>query len=129
ARTLAILGAGVQGQAHLRALAGVRDFGQVRVYAPTRAHVRALIDGAGLAGTELSAAATAEDAVRDADVVVAATNAREPGLQRSWLKPGAHVNAVGASTPRAKGVDTATVAASALFCGSRQTVLAGAGGV
>src|SRR5207247_10157231 len=31
ARTLAILGAGVQGQAHLRALAGVRDFGQVRI--------------------------------------------------------------------------------------------------
>src|SRR5215469_14075630 len=64
ARTLAILGAGVQARAHLLALAGVRDFGQVRIYAPTRAHVQALIDEAGLAGTELSAAASAEDAVR-----------------------------------------------------------------
>ena len=127
ARTLAILGAGVQGQAHLRALAGVRDFGQVRIYAPTRAHVQALIDQAGLAGTELSAAASAEDAVRGADVVVAATNAREPVLQRAWLTPGAHVNAVGASTPRAKEIDTATVAASALFCDSRESVLAEAG--
>jgi ornithine cyclodeaminase len=137
ARTLAILGAGVQGQAHLRALASVRDFGQVRVYAPTQAHVEALINGSGLAGTgptgtglagtELSAAASAEDAVRDADVVVAATNAREPVLQHAWLKPGAHVNAVGASTPRAMEIDTATVAASALFCDSRESVLAEAG--
>src|SRR5499425_3009933 len=100
ARTLAVLGAGVQGRAHLRALAGVRDFGQVRVYAPTRSHVEALINGSGLAGTELSAAASAEDAVRDADVVVAATNAREPVLQRAWLEPGAHLSAVGASTPQ-----------------------------
>jgi len=127
AQTLAILGAGVQGRAHLRALAGVRDFRQVRVYAPTPAHVRALIDEAGPAGTELAAAASAEDAVRGADVVVAATNASEPVLQRGWLKPGAHVNAVGASTPRAKEIDTATVAASALFCDSRESVLAEAG--
>jgi ornithine cyclodeaminase/alanine dehydrogenase-like protein (mu-crystallin family) len=127
ARTLAILGAGVQGQAHLPALAGVRDFGQVRVYAPTQAHVEALINGSGLAGTELSAAASAEDAVRGADVVVVATNAREPVLHRAWLKPGAHVNAVGASTPRVREIDTATVAASALFCDSRESVLAEAG--
>src|SRR5215469_4237648 len=126
-RTLAILGAGVQGQAHLRALAGVRDFGQVRVYAPTRAHVEALINESGLAGTGLSAAASAEDAVRGADVVVAATNAREPVLQRAWLTAGAHVNAVGASTPRAREIDTATVAGSALFCDSRESVLAEAG--
>jgi ornithine cyclodeaminase len=127
ARTLAILGAGVQGQAHLRALAGVGDFEQVRVYAPTRAHVAALISASGLAGTELYAAASAEDAVRGADVVVAATNAREPVLQHAWLKPGAHVNAVGASTPRAREIDSATVAGSALFCDSRESVLAEAG--
>ena len=127
ARTLAILGAGVQGQAHLRALAGVRDFGQVRVYAPTRSHVDALINGSGLPGTELSAAASAEEAVRGADVVVAATNAREPVLQHAWLKPGAHVNAVGASTLRTREIDSATVAASALFCDSRESVLAEAG--
>ncbi len=127
ARTLAILGAGVQGRAHLRALAGVRDFGEVRVFAPTRAHAQAVIDEAGPAGAGVSVTPSAGDAVRGADVVVAATNSPRPVLQRAWLKPGAHVNAVGASTPRAKEIDTATVAASALFCDSRESVLAEAG--
>jgi ornithine cyclodeaminase/alanine dehydrogenase-like protein (mu-crystallin family) len=122
ARTLAILGAGVQGRAHLEALAPVRDFEQVRVYAPTRAHAQALADEAGLTSAAVSVAASAEDAVRGADVVVAATNAREPVLAHAWLKPGAHLNAVGASTPRACEIDTATVAASALFCDSRESL-------
>jgi len=127
ARTLAILGAGVQGRAHLEALAPVRDFEQVRVYAPTRAHAQALADEAGLTSAAVSVAASAEDAVRGADVVVAATSAREPVLAHAWLKPGAHLNAVGASTPRAREIDTATVAASALFCDSRESLRTEAG--
>ncbi len=122
ARTLAILGAGVQGRAHLTSLAGVRDFEQVRVYAPTQAHAEALAEQADLPGAQVSAAPTAEEAVRGADVVVTATNSREPVLAHAWLKPGAHVNAVGASIPQAREIDTATVAASALFCDSRESV-------
>jgi ornithine cyclodeaminase len=126
ARTLAILGAGVQGRAHLRALATVRDFERIRVYAPTQAHASALIEQVIAAdsepGAELSVAPSAEEAVRDADVVVTATSAREPVLDHSWLKPGTHLNAVGASTPAAREIDTATVAASALFCDSRESL-------
>jgi ornithine cyclodeaminase len=122
ARTLAILGAGTQARAHLLALAGVREFEQVRVYAPTEAHARALIDQAGDTRGELTVAPSAQDALRDADVVVTATSAREPVLRRDWLKPGAHINAVGASSPQAREIDTATVAASALFCDSRESL-------
>jgi ornithine cyclodeaminase/alanine dehydrogenase-like protein (mu-crystallin family) len=126
ARTLAVLGAGTQARAHLRALAGVREFEQVRVYAPTRAHAQAVVQElAGQAGAprgELSVAASAEEAVRGADVVVTVTSAREPVLRRAWLKPGAHVSAVGASTPQARELDTDTVAASALFCDSRESL-------
>jgi ornithine cyclodeaminase len=122
ARILAILGAGVQGRAHLQALAPLRGFEQVRVYAPTRAHAQALADEASLAGAAVRVAGSAEEAVRGADVVVAATSAREPVLAHAWLKPGAHLNAVGASTPRAREIDTATVAASALFCDSRESL-------
>lgn len=122
ARTLAILGAGTQARAHLRALANVRGFEHVRVYAPTGAHAQALVQQASLASAELSVAVSAEEALRDADVVVTATSAREPVLRHAWLKPGAHLNAVGASTPQAREIDTATVAASALFCDSRESL-------
>ncbi len=122
ARTLAILGAGTQARAHLEALLPVREFEQVRIYAPTEAHARVLVEQASGAGAELRVASSAEGAVRDADVVVTATSSREPVLRRGWLKPGAHLNAVGASTPRARELDTATVAASALFCDSRESL-------
>jgi ornithine cyclodeaminase/alanine dehydrogenase-like protein (mu-crystallin family) len=55
-------------------------------------------------------------------VVVTVTSAREPVLRHAWLKPGAHVSAVGASTPQARELDTDTVAASALFCDSRESL-------
>ena len=119
ARVLAILGAGVQGKAHLKALVGVREFEDVRVYSPTEAHARALAAaGDGLARVVSSA----EDAVRGADVVVTATSAREPVLRRDWLEPGAHVNAVGASMPSVRELDVDTVAACALFCDSRESL-------
>jgi ornithine cyclodeaminase/alanine dehydrogenase-like protein (mu-crystallin family) len=122
ARTLAIIGAGTQARAHLEALAAARDFEQISIYAPTQAHARALIEQGDHGGGELRVAVSAEEAVRGADIVVTATSAREPVLRRDWLKPGAHVNAVGASTPRAREIDTATVAASALFCDSRESL-------
>jgi ornithine cyclodeaminase len=122
ARTLAVLGAGTQARAHLRALAHVRGFERVSVYAPTRAHAQALVGQVGAGRAELSVAPSAEEAVREADVVVTATSAREPVLRHAWLRPGAHVNAVGASTPQAREIDTATVAASALFCDSRESL-------
>jgi ornithine cyclodeaminase len=122
ARTLGILGAGVQARSHLRALAAVRHFEQVRIYAPTRAHAEAVAEEASTAEGKLSVASSGAEAVHDADVVVVATSSREPVLARAWLKPGAHVNAVGASTPQAREIDTATVAASALFCDSRESL-------
>jgi ornithine cyclodeaminase/alanine dehydrogenase-like protein (mu-crystallin family) len=122
ARTLAIIGAGTQARAHLRALARVREFSQVNIYAPTAAHAHRLAGEAGDAFEKSCVAASAADALRGADVVVTATSSREPVLRRDWLAPGAHVNAVGASTPQARELDTATVAASALFCDSRESL-------
>jgi ornithine cyclodeaminase/alanine dehydrogenase-like protein (mu-crystallin family) len=128
AATLAVLGAGTQARAHLRALAGVRAFERVWVYAPTTAHAEDVAGEASVAGLAgVTVAASAEAALRDADVVVTVTSAREPVLRREWLKPGAHLNAVGASSPRAREIDTATVAASALFCDSRESLRSEAG--
>jgi ornithine cyclodeaminase/alanine dehydrogenase-like protein (mu-crystallin family) len=122
ARELAILGAGVQAAAHLEALRAVRDFERVRIYSPTREHAEQLAGRAGAAVAD-----SAESALRGARVVVTATNSREPVLRRDWLAPGAHVNAVGASAPTSRELDSATVAACSLFADSRESVLNEAG--
>ena len=116
ARVLAILGAGVQGKAHLTALSPVREFEEVRVFAPNQAHARAVADGRAIV------APSAEDAVRGADVVVTATTSSEPVVRREWLVRGAHINAIGASVPSARELDVETVVASALFCDSRESL-------
>jgi ornithine cyclodeaminase len=118
AHVLGMLGAGVQARSHLLALADVRPWDEVRVYAPTTAHAEALRD----ARPDITVAASAQDAVRDADVVTIATSAKRPVLEHAWLGPGAHVNAVGASSPSAWEIEPETVAAAALFCDSRESV-------
>lgn len=124
-RVLAILGGGVQARSHLRALAAVRRWSEVRIYAPTAEHAHAV--AAGGAEPTPVVAATAREAIEGADVVVTATSSKRPVLERAWLASGAHVNAVGASTPAARELDVATVAASALFCDSRESVFNEAG--
>ena len=119
ARVLAILGAGVQGRAHLRALPAVREFDEVRVFSPSGEHARAV---AALGDGRVAVATSAEEAVRGADVVVLATSSPSPVISREWLTPGAHVNAVGASVPSARELDVETVAACALFCDSRESL-------
>src|SRR5262249_59345630 len=68
------------------------------------------------------ACGSAAEAVDGAGIVVTATSSAEPVLRLEWLAPGAHVNAVGAGLPQARELDTATVAAAALFAGSRESV-------
>jgi ornithine cyclodeaminase/alanine dehydrogenase-like protein (mu-crystallin family) len=118
---LAILGSGVQARAHLRALRDVRAWDQVRVFSPSAAHVRALVDDPSTA-MRATAAASARDAVEGADVVVTVTSSREPVLEHAWLRDDAHINAIGASSPTGRELELETVAAAALFCDSRESV-------
>jgi ornithine cyclodeaminase/alanine dehydrogenase-like protein (mu-crystallin family) len=118
ARILGMLGAGVQARSHLLSLADVRPWDEIRVYAPTIAHVEALRE----TRPDITVAASAQEAVRGADVVVVATSAKRPVLEHAWLAPGAHLNAVGASTPANWEIEPQTVAASALFCDSRESI-------
>ncbi len=121
-RVLALLGSGVQAKAHLDALSQVRRFEEVRVWSRTREHAERFAEANG------ARAMDAEAAVRDADVVVTATSATEPVLRGDWLKPGAHVNAVGAPRPNWRELDDAAMA-NALVVDSREAVLKESGDV
>ena len=118
-RELAILGAGVQARSHLEAMRHVLDLERVRVWSRTPGRASHLDD--------VEETASAEEAVRGADVVVTATSAREPILHRAWLKPGAHVNAVGSSLATTRELDTATVADASLFVDRRESTVNEAG--
>ena len=123
---LAILGAGVQARSHVNALLRVRQFDQVRVYAPNRDHAHAVIDSiehaAGNRTLTAEASASSRDAVAGADVIVTATTSRTPVVELEWLCPGVHINAIGASTPDARELSPETVAACALYADSRESI-------
>jgi ornithine cyclodeaminase/alanine dehydrogenase-like protein (mu-crystallin family) len=121
-RQLAVLGSGVQARAHLEAMAKVRPFERARVWSRTPDHARAFASEAD-APFPVEAVETAEAAVGGADVVVTATSAREPIVEREWLADGAHVNAVGSSIPTTRELDAATVSAAALFADSRESLV------
>ena len=122
ARVLAILGSGVQAQSHLEALRHVRPLTEVRVWSPRNARAFAEQHG-------VSAAATPEEAVRGADVVVVATSATTPVLHGRWLSPGTHVNAVGATRPNWRELDDELVTGARVFVDSREAALKESGDV
>lgn len=128
AKELAIVGTGVQARAHLDSMAAAWDFKRARISGRTPTKANAFV-------AELSpkypfrmeATASAEDAVRGADVIVTATNSAEPVIRREWVKPGAHINAVGSCSPRKRELDTETVVASTFFVDRRESALNEAG--
>ena len=110
---LAILGSGVQAQSHLEALRIVRQFREVRVWSPRNA-------GEFAKKFSVAAAASAEEAVRGADVIVVATSATAPILQGEWLAPGTHINAVGATRPDWRELDDEVLRRSRIYVESRE---------
>ncbi len=98
ARTLGVLGTGWQARGQARAIAAVRRLEALRAYGRDRERLlRFCRDTGAECRVPATPAASAEEAVRGADIVVTATNAAGPVLKGSWLSPGAHLNAVGSN--------------------------------
>jgi ornithine cyclodeaminase/alanine dehydrogenase-like protein (mu-crystallin family) len=127
-RVLAILGSGVQAGSHLQAISRVREFSEVRVWSRTSENARRFAHEQGVTAVD-----SVEDAVRGADVIVTATAARQPILRGAWLKPGAHVNAVGSSRPDWRELDDEAMSNTVIVdsreaaqCEAGDVILAGA---
>lgn len=126
-RSLALLGAGVQAGTHLEAIALVRPIDDVRVWSRSPERAMRFAEQAASSGAPVRACATAAEAVRGADVVCTVTASREPVLEGRWLAPGTHVNAVGASLPTARELDSAAVASARLYVDRRESTVNEAG--
>ncbi|MDE3165522.1 MAG: ornithine cyclodeaminase family protein, partial [Acidobacteriota bacterium] len=126
ARVLAIVGSGVQARSHLEALSLVRGFAEVRAWSPTRPRLEAF---AARSGGRVRAAASAEEAVRGADVVVLATSAQRPVVEDAWIAPGAHVIAVGACRPTHHEAPPELIRRALLVVDSRAAAVVEAGDV
>jgi ornithine cyclodeaminase/thiomorpholine-carboxylate dehydrogenase len=114
ARVLAILGAGVQGHAHLEILPRVRDFEEIRIASRTVESAQRLAE----LDPRAHAVADGEAAVRGADVVALCTSSVVPVIQRSWVSPGTHVSSVGFAPPGGE-LDRDLAESATLFVESR----------
>ncbi len=123
AKILAILGSGVQARSHVEALRLVRQFQEIRVWSPTKEHAEQFAKEIGATPT------SAEQAVRGADVVVTATSSKIPVVKGAWLKPGCHVNAIGACRPDWRELDDAALKGSVVFVDSREGAMKESGDV
>jgi ornithine cyclodeaminase len=125
---LAIIGAGTQAHTHLQAMRAVRPVRRVRVFSLPAGSAEAFAEREQrLTGLPIEVAASAEEAVRGADLICTVTTATEPVLHGAWLAPGAHINAVGAYTPTTRELDTAAVVRSRLYVDRREAALSEAG--
>ena len=97
AATLAVIGAGAQAAWQIRAVLAARPIRRVAVYSRDAEHrdafARRMADETGI---DVEAAPDAEAAVREADVICCATTSSEPVFDAAWVRPGAHVNGIGA---------------------------------
>jgi ornithine cyclodeaminase len=127
---LAILGSGVQGRSHLRAIGHVRTLRDVRVWSPNaESRQRFVEEMQPETAVPLAAADNAEDAVRDADLIVLATASRDPVIRSAWIADGAHIAAVGACRPDQREMETTLMRRARVFVDSRRGALAEAGDI
>jgi ornithine cyclodeaminase/alanine dehydrogenase len=129
-KVVGILGAGVQARAHIVALTRVRNISAFKIHSPSglsaaklQEEMRGRIDSA------IEVVSSAEQAVRDADLVVTVTTAKEPIIKADWLKPGTHINAVGSHRPDLRELDGATLARAKVVVDSRAAIMAECGDI
>lgn len=125
--THGIFGAGVQAASHLEAIRCVRPIGRVRVWARSAAKARAFAHRYATAAGPVVEAVADPAAAAACDVVSVVTNASEPVLRGAWLRPGAHLNLVGAHEAEHREADSEAVAGAAVYVDSRRGALREAG--
>ena len=116
ATSVGIIGSGWQARSQVQAVCAVRPVQVIRAAGRDPERLRAFCEEMSVVvGVPVTPAQDVEAAVRDADVVITATNAKEPVLQGEWLKPGVHLNVMGSNWANRREVDERTIERSDLI--------------
>jgi ornithine cyclodeaminase len=124
ASSLAILGSGAQASIHIEAMSIVRPIKTVRVWSRNPDHARRFAEReTSLRGILVEPASSVREAVAGCQIVCTTTAATSPILLGKWLEPGVHVNAIGASTPPFRELDSEAVMKARFFVDRRESTV------
>jgi len=125
--TLGVFGCGRQARAHLRIVSLVRPFERLLVCGSTPEQSRQFAEQIGAELKVKVEAAEPRPCVELSDVLCTCTTAKEPLFDGAWLRPGTHLNLVGAFQPEAREVDDATIQRARVVVDTYDGALAEAG--
>jgi ornithine cyclodeaminase len=126
AETLGVFGTGVQARFHVETIRRVRQLSRVLVAATSADKARAFAEWVSRT-TGLVAAAASPEETSAADILAACTTSPTPVVIADAVRPGAHVNAVGAFTPSTRELPAALVARAGVYVDTRAGALSEAG--
>ncbi|MEZ4585957.1 MAG: ornithine cyclodeaminase family protein [Gemmatimonadales bacterium] len=122
ATTVGIFGTGVQAATHIEAMIAVRPVTEVRVWGRSEERARAFAEreaerlGVAIEATDAKSAAAA-------DIVCTTTGSPEPIIMGGWVRPGTHLNLVGAHAPRTREADTALILKGRVYVDSLESTM------
>ncbi|KAK0058971.1 ketimine reductase mu-crystallin [Biomphalaria pfeifferi] len=123
---LALLGSGVQARSHVAALSELFTFKEIRIWNHRFDGAVKLAEEIGL---NCASCRDVSEAVKNADVIVTVTSAKNPVLRLDWVKPGAHINAVGACRPDWSEIDADLMRSAVVYVDSREGALKESGDI
>ena len=97
--TVGVIGSGIQARFQVRCLRVARAFSRIVAWSPTPSRLEAYCAEMAAEGYDVTGASGPEQVCATADVLITATPARDPIVKAAWLRPGVHVNAMGADAP------------------------------
>jgi len=129
ANRVGIFGAGVQARKQLQAVCEVRRIRSALVYDISKESTKDFIAESAKAGMTVSVADSPEEIVHESDIIVTATTSNTPVFSGRHIKPGTHINAIGAFTPATRELDNETISTSKIVVDSIDAALAEAGDI
>ena len=110
ARTVGIIGTGLQARTQLEAVAYARKVAVIRAFGrDAQRREKFAKEMTERLGVPVSPVSSAEEAVRSADIVITSTTSKTPVLEGQWIEPGMHISAIGSNFAEKREIDVEAV--------------------